>query len=222
MVVEDDSSLREWVEFELSMEGYDVSQAADGLMALTNLHAMQQLPDVLLLDVQLPGMDGFTLCKTLQQAPATASIPIIFLTARTTTDDKLTGFASGGVDYLTKPFKMVELKARLEQLARLDDDGGQYAETVYRLSIVNARACGNRRLARTVTALSLQTLRYSKLGLAARSRRQASLKMWKAGLAALRRGDAPTFAALARQRVEASGAEAARALEPTPPTRSPR
>ena len=111
---------------------------------------------------------------------------------------------------------------RLEQLARLDDDGGQYAETVYRLSIVNARACGNRRLARTVTALSLQTLRYSKLGLAARSRRQASLKMWKAGLAALRRGDAPTFAALARQRVEASGAEAARALEPTPPTRSPR
>lgn len=130
MVVEDDSSLREWVEFELSMEGYDVSQAADGLLALTNLHAMQQLPDVLLLDVQLPGMDGFTLCKTLQQVPATASIPIIFLTARTTTDDKLTGFASGGVDYLTKPFKMVELKARLKALLRQQDMGREQGRQI--------------------------------------------------------------------------------------------
>ena len=68
------------------------------------------------------------------------------------------------------------------------------------------------RLARTVTALSLQTLRYSKLGLASKARRQASLKLWKASLVALRRGDAIEYIALTRERVEASGAEAVRAL----------
>jgi DNA-binding GntR family transcriptional regulator len=97
-------------------------------------------------------------------------------------------------------------------LAALEDDGGQYAETEYRLSIISARACGNRRLARTVTALSLQTLRYSKLGLASRARRRASLALWKASLVALRRGDAAKYVALTRERVEASGAEAMRAL----------
>jgi DNA-binding GntR family transcriptional regulator len=102
--------------------------------------------------------------------------------------------------------------ARLEELAALEDDGGQYAETEYRLSIISARACGNRRLARTVTALSLQTLRYSKLGLASRARRRASLALWKASLVALRRGDAAKYVALTRERVEASGAEAMRAL----------
>ena len=66
--------------------------------------------------------------------------------------------------------------------------------------------------ARTVTALSLQTLRYSKLGLASKARRQASLKLWKASLVALRRGDATEYIALTRERVEASGAEAVRAL----------
>jgi DNA-binding GntR family transcriptional regulator len=108
--------------------------------------------------------------------------------------------------------------AQLDRLARLDDDGGQYAETVYRLSIISARACGNRRLARTVTALSLQTLRYSKLGLASRTRRQASLRLWKSALAALRRGDTEAYVSLTRQRVEASGAEAARALQQSTPS----
>jgi DNA-binding GntR family transcriptional regulator len=100
----------------------------------------------------------------------------------------------------------------LERLARLDDDGGQYAETVYRLSIIGARQSGNRRLARMVTALSLQTLRYSKLGFASKARREASLALWKVSLDALRRGDDEAYATLTRERVEASGAEAARRL----------
>jgi DNA-binding GntR family transcriptional regulator len=107
---------------------------------------------------------------------------------------------------------------RLEQLAALDDDRGQYAETVYRMSILSARACGNRRLARTVTALSLQTLRYSKLGLASRARRQASLELWRASLVALRRGDADRYIALTRERVETTGAEAMRALRTSTPS----
>lgn len=103
---------------------------------------------------------------------------------------------------------------RLAELAQLEKDRGQYAETVYRLSILAARLCGNKRLARMVTALSLQTLRYSKLALASKIRRQRSLRLWKAAHSALKRGDTATYMSLARQRVEESGAEAVRHLEP--------
>lgn len=103
---------------------------------------------------------------------------------------------------------------RLAELAQLEQDRGQYAETVYRLSILAARLCGNKRLARMVTALSLQTLRYSKLALASKVRRQRSLRLWKAAHSALKRGDTATYMSLARQRVEESSAEAIRRLEP--------
>lgn len=106
--------------------------------------------------------------------------------------------------------------AQLQRLAKLDDDQGAYAETAYRLSILQARHCGNRRLARMVTSLSLQTLRYSKLGLASKARRKASSCLWSQSLVAIERGDLEQFMSLARQRVEASGAEAARLLMPDP------
>ena len=109
---------------------------------------------------------------------------------------------------------------RLAELAQLDDDGGQYAETIYRLSILGARLCGNKRLARMITALSLQTLRYSKLALTSRARRQRSARLWKAAHTALERGDSATFMALARQRVEESGAEAIRCLKSAQETRA--
>lgn len=117
MVVEDDISLRDWVEFELAVEGYQVRQAGDGLTALEMLRTNVP-PDLILLDVQMPGMDGYEVCSQLQFSPALASVPVIFLTARTELDDKLTGFAAGGSDYLTKPFRMVELKARIRSLLR--------------------------------------------------------------------------------------------------------
>jgi len=117
---------------------------------------------------------------------------------------------SNSRDYLSILDTGVE---RLAELAQLEDDHGQYAETVYRLSIVTARMSGNKRLARMITALSLQTLRYSKLALASRARRQRSVRLWKAAHAALKRGDSATFMALARQRVEESGAEAIRHLK---------
>ena len=75
-------------------------------------------PDLILLDVQLPGMDGFQICSEIQKIPALAAAPVIFLTARAELNDKLTGFSAGGADYLTKPFKMVELKARISALMR--------------------------------------------------------------------------------------------------------
>lgn len=102
--------------------------------------------------------------------------------------------------------------ARLESLAKLDDDQGQYAETTYRLSILSARSCGNARLASMVTSLSLQTLRYSRLSLAPKARRQQSVKLWRQNLAALERGDVAQYAELARRRVEESGQDAVRHL----------
>lgn len=117
LIVEDDVSLREWIEFELTFAGYQVTTAADGLSALAALRSMPA-PDLILLDVQLPGMNGFEICNTIQQWPETAGVPVIFLTARGALEDKLHGFEVGGVDYLTKPFKMAELKARIQALLR--------------------------------------------------------------------------------------------------------
>lgn len=111
---------------------------------------------------------------------------------------------------------------RLEKLARLPDDGGRYAETTYRLTLISARLCGNQRLYRMLSALSLQTLRYSKLGLASRGRRQASVALWRASLQALRQGDTDTYLELARRRVRESGDEAARLLPSTADTGSGR
>jgi serine phosphatase RsbU (regulator of sigma subunit) len=117
LVVEDDSSLRDWISFELSYDGYRVSEAADGDSALALMDAAPAL-DLILLDVQLPGMNGFQLCEHIQKLPQMAAVPVIFLTARASLDDKLNGFAAGAVDYLTKPFEMVELKARIQALLR--------------------------------------------------------------------------------------------------------
>jgi DNA-binding GntR family transcriptional regulator len=102
--------------------------------------------------------------------------------------------------------------ARLETLATIPDAGNDYAETTYRLLILCARQCGNQRLQRMLTALSLQTLRYSKLGLASVPRRQRSARLWRQATDALAQGDVERMVALTRQRIEESGEEAIRQL----------
>lgn len=102
--------------------------------------------------------------------------------------------------------------ARLEELAHGTDDGDAYAETTYRLLLIAARFCANQRLQRMLAALSLQTLRYSKLGLQTVERRKRSARLWRQALAALERGDAERLMALSRQRIAESGEEAARRL----------
>ena len=102
---------------------------------------------------------------------------------------------------------------RLQALAQVPDGGDAYAETTYRLLILCARQCGNRRLQRMLTALSLQTLRYSKLGLASMARRQRSADLWHQTTEALRTGDVARTVALTRLRIEESGEESIRQLE---------
>ncbi|HSA03856.1 MAG TPA: response regulator, partial [Candidatus Paceibacterota bacterium] len=100
-----------------------ISEAAHGAAALELI--AQQRPDLILLDVMMPDLDGFEVCRRLKKDLVSAAIPVIFLTARTETDDIVAGFNAGGVDYVTKPFRPAELRARvrthlqLRQLQRL-------------------------------------------------------------------------------------------------------
>ena len=101
---------------------------------------------------------------------------------------------------------------RLQTLTEDPNDGNAYAETTYRMILICARFAGNERLRRMIAALSLQSLRYTKLGLASVERRRLSLQLWKQAAKALERGDADAMMRLARQRSEESADEAARLL----------
>lgn len=103
----------------LGPEGYEVALALDGTEALNFVRA--ERPDLILLDVIMPGQDGLEVCRELKADPRTASIPVIFLTAKTETEDLVKGFDAGAVDYVGKPFKPAELIARIRthvELAR--------------------------------------------------------------------------------------------------------
>jgi DNA-binding response OmpR family regulator len=115
LVVEDDLTLRETLEYNLARQGYEVHTAADGRAALEI--ARQEQPDLLVLDVMLPGLDGFEVCRVLRQE---MSVPILMLTARDEEVDKVVGLEIGADDYMTKPFSMRELLARVKaQLRRV-------------------------------------------------------------------------------------------------------
>jgi len=97
---------------EILSDTYDISIAMDGLIALERV--LLDLPDLILLDIMMPGMDGYEVCKTIKQHPRTKFIPIIFLTAKTDEQSIVKGFESGGADYVTKPFNEHELLARVK------------------------------------------------------------------------------------------------------------
>ena len=101
----------------LSEKGYDISVATDGDMALKAVAAA--CPDLILLDIMMPGINGFEICKRLKNDPATKDIPVIFLSAKTDPADIVQGFQCGGVDYITKPFKKDEVLVRVSTQLQL-------------------------------------------------------------------------------------------------------
>ncbi len=109
LVVEDDDTLQETLAYNLRKEGYLVETAGDGLTALQL--ALQRKPDLILLDIMLPGLDGIELTRRLRQQ---SNVPILMLTARDDEVDRVVGLEVGGDDYLTKPFSMRELMARVK------------------------------------------------------------------------------------------------------------
>ena len=116
LVVEDDRNIAELLQMYLEKEGYSVTIAADGGQGLRKFRAIK--PDLVLLDVMMPVMDGWTVCKTIRGESKT---PVIMLTAKGETDDKVTGLRSGADDYITKPFEMKEVLARIEAVLRRSD-----------------------------------------------------------------------------------------------------
>ena len=116
LIVEDDKNIAELLQLYLEKEGYAVTIAGDGGAGLTKFRAIK--PDLVLLDVMMPVMDGWTVCKTIRSESQT---PIIMLTAKSETDDKITGLKSGADDYITKPFEMREVLARIEAVLRRSD-----------------------------------------------------------------------------------------------------
>ena len=113
LVVEDDKNIAELLQMYLEKEGYAVTVAHDGGAGLSKFRAIQ--PDLVMLDVMMPVMDGWSVCKAIRTESQT---PIIMLTAKGETDDKVTGLKSGADDYITKPFEMKEVLARIEAVLR--------------------------------------------------------------------------------------------------------
>ncbi len=101
----------------LEEQGYEVRQAINGEMALQT--ARVALPDLILLDIQMPDLDGYTVCQRLKSDAQTQSIPVIFVSALDESWDKVRGFSVGGVDYIAKPFKVIEVLARVENQLKI-------------------------------------------------------------------------------------------------------
>jgi two-component system, OmpR family, alkaline phosphatase synthesis response regulator PhoP len=125
LVVDDEAPIRLLCRVNLEAEGMEVLEAGDGPTGLE--HARKERPDVILLDVMMPGLDGWRVAEELLEDPATSSIPIVFLTARAELRDRARGLDLGGLDYVTKPFNPVDLAPLIRDLiARVE--GGEREE----------------------------------------------------------------------------------------------
>jgi putative two-component system response regulator len=118
LIVDDEYSGRETLQSVLEGEGYNIIMAENGPQAITKAKA--HLPDVILLDVMMPGMTGFEVCERIRSDPQVAEIPIIILTALDDRESLLTGLKSGADDFISKPFDRFELRARLIGITRLN------------------------------------------------------------------------------------------------------
>ncbi|HAM72733.1 MAG TPA: DNA-binding response regulator [Verrucomicrobiales bacterium] len=116
LVVDDEPDVVELLEFNLRQAGFDVKSADDGAEALKRAH--ETPPDLIILDLMLPGMEGTEVCKELRRNPLTARIPILMLTARSAEIDRVLGLELGADDYVTKPFSPRELVLRVKGLLR--------------------------------------------------------------------------------------------------------
>ena len=114
LVVEDDAELAELLSFNLKKAGFAIGTASDGVQALKKARSLS--PDLILLDVMLPEMDGFAVCEILRRDPRSARVPIVMLTAISSNFGRLTGLAAGANAYLTKPFSAREVIACVRNL----------------------------------------------------------------------------------------------------------
>jgi two-component system phosphate regulon response regulator PhoB len=116
LIIEDDRDIVEMIEYNLKEEGYQVTSAFDGEKGIEL--AKREKPDLVILDIMLPAIDGFEVCRSLKQYQPTAHIPVIILSAKSRETDKVVGLELGADDYVTKPFSPRELLARIKAVLR--------------------------------------------------------------------------------------------------------
>lgn len=122
-IVEDEKDIVDLLQYNLEKEGYRVLSSNDGSEALKRIP--EKSPDLILLDLMLPGTDGLTVCRTLKGDPKTARIPVVMLTAKGEESDKVVGLELGADDYITKPFSIKELMARVKAVLRRFEKAGE-------------------------------------------------------------------------------------------------
>lgn len=120
LTVDDEHDITALIAFHLTRAGFEVRTASSGREALEKI--TQRKPDMVLLDLMLPDIDGFGVCEIVRRDPATATLPIIILTAWATPDARHLGLELGAIDYLTKPFSPKELVAKVTQLLSLRNE----------------------------------------------------------------------------------------------------
>jgi two-component system alkaline phosphatase synthesis response regulator PhoP len=126
LVVDDEADIVDLVSYNLRKEGYEVLSAYNGRTAMEKA---AQVPDLIILDVMMPGLDGFEVCRQLKRNPATSSIPIVFLTARSGEIDEITGLEIGADDFIRKPISPRKLVARVKAILRRDKPGEEKADS---------------------------------------------------------------------------------------------
>jgi two-component system phosphate regulon response regulator PhoB len=133
LIIEDERGLTDVLTYNLQREGYDVSVAHDGQEGLRK--AQMQLPDLIILDLMLPTMDGLDVCRELRAGDRTRHVPILMLTAKAEETDQVVGFTMGADDYVTKPFSVKVLLQRIKALQRRVDVGGEPSDVIEHLGV---------------------------------------------------------------------------------------
>jgi two-component system phosphate regulon response regulator PhoB len=133
LIIEDERTLVKTLEYNFEREGYEVLSSHDGVEGLRKAQTI--LPDLIMLDLMLPAMNGLEVCRELRAGEKTKDIPIIMLTARAEETDQVVGFSMGADDYVTKPFQIRVLVERVKALLRRKDAGAEAGEMVEHLGI---------------------------------------------------------------------------------------
>jgi two-component system, OmpR family, response regulator MprA len=165
LVVDDERAVRESLRRALELEGYEIELAADGREALERLEADSQ-PDALILDVLMPGVDGLEVCRRLRRTGS--RLPVLMLTARDAVENRVAGLDAGADDYVTKPFALEELLARIRALLRRTSNG---AGEILRFSDLELDP-GTREVRRSGELIELTRTEFSLLELFMRNPRQ--------------------------------------------------
>ena len=160
LVVDDDSILRTVLKHTLEQQGYQVKTVHSGKEALNVFE--QDVPDLIVSDVSMPEMDGFEFCRQLRSQPSGQLVPFIFLSAKTDLDHRVEGHSSGADDYLTKPFEMKELLAKIEGL--LERSRRIHSEIVHLMQqLVNSNAVSQVKISSQLSSTTFNNLNNQNL-----------------------------------------------------------